>query len=811
MTALSLASGLVGAGENFESPEGYVRCGNARFTRLSDAMVRIEFDKTGVFDDRPTLRTLTMPSPKKFDKVEFSEEGVTLQTPVLTITYKDGPELSKDNLKINWLKGGLQGEWHYGDLDYGNLGAVAGMDHVYDSVVGRGEVFPCGEWKVGRYGELPLLYVSSTLGDWRRDHPGSYDAYGNEVWSTFRDYDELPQGMKDICDTVLKAAPGPISKAGYFLLDESWMYMYDREKEWLDTNVREGYVNLFFFCYGRDYAAGLKEFTALCGKIPMLPRWAFGSWYSRFHPYTEKELKEVIAKHRDLGFPLDVVIVDMDWHKNGWSGWEWNEEKFPDPEGFLKWAHENGLKVGLNVHSESIPKNDKAYAQMAEKLGIDPKTPPPFQQRDWKEFREKMGISVWGRGHNDSSYAIDYLDKDVWEAFAEATYLPNDKMGVDLWWEDNWQGMIAHCNFNLWQDELKYRLHLKEGKRPIALNRYAGLGSQRYPAYFSGDTASHWPVLNYELDVNRRAAHEGMCYFSHDLGGFKGEVAGSHLGHISPELFVRWMQMGALCPIMRVHSDHGIREAWNYNEEVCRIVKEAYLLHQKLVPYFYHLAREAYETGMPIHRPVYYLFPEDEEAYTFTHSYFIGDKLFFAPVGTQGGFMNFKLPKGSYYDYFIGEKLEGGTVIRKQFAPSEIPLFVRAGSLIPNMDYRESIGNALPDPLVMAVYPGGSDYIELYEDDGVTQDYDRNYSRLPFRLEDDGEKITVTQEPVKGGFEGMPLKRNVRLDFYFTVKPEKVTLNGQETESSYDEEKKCFSVYVPEINVKEKHQWVVIF
>ena len=147
------------ASENLEESSGRVRCGNARFSCLSDAMIRIEFDTEGKFDDRPTLRTLSMPEPKKFEEVKYIPGGVAMRTPYVKIYYKDGPELTKENLKIEWEKGGMIGEWRYGDLDQENLGAVVGMDHVYDAMVGNGKVFPGGDWKYERYGELPLLYI----------------------------------------------------------------------------------------------------------------------------------------------------------------------------------------------------------------------------------------------------------------------------------------------------------------------------------------------------------------------------------------------------------------------------------------------------------------------------------------------------------------------------------------------------------------------------------------------------------------------------------------------------------------------------
>jgi alpha-glucosidase (family GH31 glycosyl hydrolase) len=401
---------------------------------------------------------------------------------------------------------------------------------------------------------------------------------------------------------------------------------------------------------------------------------------------------------------------------------------------------------------------------------------------------------------------LDYADRQVWEALRDVCFRPNEQRGVNFWWLDNWQGYQEGYNSNLWINHLVTRqLEEESGERPLILGRYAGLGSHRYPAYFSGDTCSHWEVLASLLDVNLKAGHVGMAYFSHDLGGFKGPCPGERLPLVDPELYVRWMQLGALSPIMRVHSDHGTREPWKYGEQVLEIVRAAYQLHVRLVPYFYYLARDAHDTGRPLQRPLYFLFPEDAAAYEADDEFFLGDRLLAAPVVAPGGRRRVYIPPGDYWALPDGESLRGPTTIDRVFSLSQIPLYVRAGSIIPQQQVSRRVGTALPDPLILAVYPGGNDELNLYEDDGHSLAYSSDaFTRWPFTLGDDGRTLEVTLLPMQGGFDGMLHTRTVQIVVHFSAQPKRVRVEGLSAEPqwTYDAEARRAEITLPNISTR---------
>ena len=786
---------------------GVIVCGAARFSYLGNGLVRIEHSPDGSFCDRPTLRAFAPLSPRPFSSVEFSETGVRLETPEMTIDYTDAPELTKENLSIEWRAGGMEGTYRFGDLEHENLGSPYTLDHFYDAQIPDQGVHPGGSQTSSRYGEMNLFNTNWNIAEYAKAHPEEVRLMKPILWTTFKRYEKMPEGIKKELDIWKKFPSGPVSKAGYWTMDESGMYCLD-EEGWPIEDPRTGCVNFFFGCYGRDFKRAMNQFAALLGKTPIPPRWAFGNWYSRFYPYTEKEVKEVVRQFEKHDVPLDVLIVDMDWHKNGWAGWDIAEEKFPDFREFCEWKDKAGLKIGLNLHDEDICREDSHFKKFCEMLGLPEDCAPEKEDReDFQKLNDQLGLKIRRPGHSKDLYHVDYLDKKNWEAFQKVCYDPMEEAGVDFWWEDIWQGLYPHINMNLWKMELLRRRQEKRGKRPMFLNRYAGWGSHRYPAFFSGDTGSHWPVLKMEAKINQLAAHVDMSYFSHDLGGFVGEVIGELQGHVSPELYVRWMQLGAMCPIMRVHSDHGIREPWNYAPEVEKLASEAYRLHHSLVPYFYHYARENYDTGCPIIRPVYFEQPDDPEAFAHEGEYFVGEKLFFSPIVEQGGFHTVKFPKGEYVHFTTGEKYKGGDVLEDRFRADYMPLFAKAGAIIPRQALSKRLGSKAPDPLIFSIFPGGNDQFAYYEDDGTSPDYAENFLRLPLTHEETREKTVITAEAIVGFYPKAKTTRDLRFDFLFAEKPSKVTLtdqknDGAEKEFSYDEETKTLTVELKAQNLK---------
>mgnify|MGYP005843691083 CR=1 FL=1 len=793
-----------------EDQRGRVICGHARFSLLGDRMARLEYAPGARFDDRPTFRALTLPEAVPFASTTTDDRKLVIEADGLRIEYEPDRPFAAENLRVFWSGGGVEGQWKPGDIDPDNLGATLTMDHVTRSIRARG-VHPAGIRENERQGEVNLVTTAiDALNVVTSDPALAAFAAGLDVSNLFQalslyeDYEALPDKLRAVLKGWLKFPPGPVSRAGYWVLDETGMAFYDPATAWIDRRLRPDYQNLFFLAYGRDYFKAMQQFISLCGRPPLIPRWAFGAWYSCWQDYTDAQNKEIVAAFEAQGIPLDVLIIDMDWHVNGWNGWDWNTELYPDLKGFFAWKEQAGVKVGLNLHDENINRQDTHFRRIAERLGIPEDAPSPDHPRLLPA---------------PDSWTLDFTDRNVWEAVRDICYAPNERLGVDFWWLDSWQGYQDGYNSVLWKNHLATTHLAGQGKRPIILGRYSGIGSHRYPAYFSGDTASHWEVLDYELEVNVRAGQVGMNYFSHDLGGFKGPDPDTMIPLVDPELYVRWVQMGALSPVMRVHSNHGTREPWKYGERVLEIAREAYHLHHRLVPYLYHLAREAHDTGAPVHIPLYFLFPEDGKAYETTDQYFVGRRLMAAPVAAPGGRRKVYIPAGTYYALPDGDRLTGPLTLERTFPLRRIPLYVRAGSIIPMQPVSRRVGTALPDPLILAIYPGGEDRLAFYEDDGSTDAYlAGQFTRWPIQLTSAGNTVSVRLEPVQGTFDGAPDVRRVWVEIYFAGKPDRVTFDGEaisegEAEPGwrYDDGARCVEIRLPPVQVSQLHALSAVF
>jgi alpha-glucosidase len=246
-----------------------------------------------------------------------------------------------------------------------------------------------------------------------------------------------------------------------------------------------------------------------------------------------------------------------------------------------------------------------------------------------------------------------------------------------------------------------------------------------------------------------------------------------------------------------------VREPWKYGTRVLEIVRQAYHLHVKLVPYFYHLARAAYDEGLPIHRPLHLLYPHDGAAYEAVDQYFIGDRLLAAPVAAPGGRRQVYIPAGGFYAWHDGERLSGPARLDRVFPLEQIPLFARAGSIIPQQEVTTRVGSRLPDPLVLIVHPEGNDDLALYEDDGTTQAYQEGAcSHWPIALRDDGRRITVSLAPVAGSFDGMAARRAVRIEVRAVVQPARVDITGATGKAkwSYLETQRMVEIRLPQVD-----------
>ena len=541
----------------------------------------------------------------------------------------------------------------------------------------------------------------------------------------------------DMADGRIPLEPGVASRVGFAVIDDSGSLLLEADG-WVAPRPR-GRIDLYVFAYGHDYAAAVQAFYAVSGHPPVLPRWALGNWWSRYHRYTADGYRELIERFRAEGLPFSVSVIDMDWHLvdvdpehgSGWTGYTWNRDLFPDPQEFLDWLHANGLRVTLNVHpADGVRAFEDAYPALATALGRDPASTEPI--------------------------AFDVTDREFLAAYFEVLHRDLERQGVDFWWLD-WQSGPHSRVIGIDPLWMLNHFHFLDSRRTgsgLTFSRYAGPGSHRYPVGFSGDAVISWASLDFQPEFTATAANIGYGWWSHDIGGHM-------FGVKDDELTARWVQFGAFSPILRLHSGSNPfihKEPWTL-APASRMALTTYLrLRHRLVPYLHamnHLAAQ----GTPLVRPVYWAYPERAESYEVPNQYLFGTELIVAAITTPAdpvsrlGATTAWLPPGEWVDILTGRRYAGD---RKQVLHRElqdIPVLAPAGAIIP-LDAAAVPGNDPVNPvaLELLVAPGADGHFDLIEDDGhgavVT---------TPIRY--DATAGTLTVGPADGAVEGLPASR----------------------------------------------------
>ena len=622
------------------APENIIRGDCWRVSVLTESLLRLEYDPEGIFEDRATQSVWNRNFPKSTFRVIDHEDSLEVITPKAHLIYDRKP-FSANGLSIQAIGdySAYHSIWHYGE-DFTDLGGTA------------------------------------------------------------RTLDEA--------DGAVPLGHGIISRNGFSVMDDGSSLIIS-DDGWVEPR-RKDTIDIYFWAYGHDYRGALSDFCRLCGKMPMVPRYALGNWWSRFYKYTEKSYKELVNRFKKEEIPFSVAVIDMDWHLtdidprygSGWTGYTWNRDYFPDPEGFMQWLHDQGMHVTLNLHpADGIRAFEDIYPKMAEAMGIDPETEQPV---DFDICNPKF----------------------VEESFRHIIH-PGEKEGVDFWWIDWQSGGVSRMEGldPLWMLNHYYYLdNARDGKRPMTFSRYAGPGSHRYPVGFSGDTLITWESLDFQPYFTACASNIGYGMWSHDIGGHM-------MGYKNDELAGRWLQFGVFSPIMRLHSsssEFNGKEPWRYKPEIRTMMDEFLRLRHRLLPYLYTMNHRAYAENIPLVLPMYYDYPEEEYAYHVPNEYLFGSQLIAAPVTSpripklNAAKVKVWLPDGIYYDIFTGRKYKGGRVLNMYRDINSIPVLAKAGAVIPTTD---EIGNADSNPqeLCIHVYAGADGSFTLYEDDNVSEDY----------------------------------------------------------------------------------------
>ena len=498
--------------------------------------------------------------------------------------------------------------------------------------------------------------------------------------------------------------PGLLSRDGWALVDNSRDPLLT--PDWVQARPKDAGSDWYLFGYGHNYRAALKSLTTVSGAVPLPRKNLLGAWYSRYWPITSKQYRDIAGEYAQHDFPLDNMVLDMDWHRAGWTGWSWNRDLIPDPENLFADLHKQGLQVTLNLHpADGVAASEDQY----------------------KPFMATLGLPADGQ-----TVPFDFANKKQVDALETQVLDPLTKTGVDFWWLDwqqypNTRGVPELTNL-FWLNHILFDYTQAGGRRGASLSRWAGWGDQRHPIHFSGDASSAWSSLAFQVAFTATSGNAGCFFWSHDIGG--------HNGGRNEESYARWCQFGALSASLRSHSSRDAdndRRPWTYPQWDEDSMRRSFHLRSELFPYIYSSVAQSSRDSVPLLRPMYFDYPEADAAYHNGQEYEFGDDLLVAPITSPGVGPNrvahqaVWFPSGNdWFNTFTGEKYRGGTTALCAADINEFPLFARGGVPVPMQPYTPRMTSAKLSTLRLRAFPGaqGKDgRSQLYEDDGQSNAY----------------------------------------------------------------------------------------
>lgn len=541
----------------------------------------------------------------------------------------------------------------------------------------------------------------------------------------------------------------------------------------------------YYFVYGPELDRVIAGYRELTGGAPMMPRWAFGLWQSRERYETAKQSLDVLAEFRERQIPVDVIVQDWRyWRDDQWGSHAFDRERFPDPAGWIRALHEGHARLMISVwpkfyagtdHFEALRKKGFLYGETLRR-----------QTTDWL-------------GHVHSFY--DAFNPEARRLFWDQMNRELFAKGVDAWWMDATEPELIGEGT---PEALKATMHptalgsgsrmanayalmnsraVYEGQRAVdperrvfILTRSAFAGIQRYAsATWSGDVSSSWDAFARQIPAGLNFVLSGIPYWTTDVGGF---AVPPRFAREDPdpedveewrELTARWFQYAAFCPLTRVHGQFPPREMWYFGDDshpAYRTQLAFDRLRYRLLPYVYSLAARVTREHDTMMRALVMDFGHDPEVLD------VGDQFMFGPAFLVNPVTAYKarsrevyLPKGAlWYDFWTGEALAGGRTITAPAPYERLPVYVQAGSIVPIGPELQYTDEKAADPLTLWVYGGADADFEIYEDDGVSNGYERGaFSTIALHWDDAGKRLVIAER--SGSYPGMLEERTFRVVF----------------------------------------------
>jgi len=626
-------------------------------------------------------------------------------------------------------------------------------------------------------------------------------------------------GWQESTDPLYKAIPffiGLRKGAAYGLFfDNTYWSSFDFGKEsrdYFSFGAEGGELNYYFF-EGPGPKAIVERFTALTGRPPLPPLWSLGYQQCRYSYYPEARVREIARLLREKGIPADTIYLDIDYQE-GYAPFTINRQYFPNFEKMIADLREQGFHIILitDLHIKRDPGHGYMPFDSGVKNDVFVKNPdgsvyvgmvwpeesvfPDFtltRVRDWwgslyKDF-VSIGVAGFWNDMNEPAvfrYPQKTMPLDVLHRLDDGTTITH---------------RAAHNIFGMQNARATYDgLRKLEGdERPFVLTRAAYAGTQRFAATWTGDNLATWNHISMSTPMLLSMGLSGYAFVGDDIGGF---------GSSPPaDLLTRWYELGAFNPIYRNHAAKETlgHEPWVNGPEHEAIRRKYIELRYRLLPYIYSTTEETTRTGMPLMRPVFLEYPQSPEFYSDDRDFFFGPDFFVAPVVKETlDIHGVSLPPGEWYDFWTSEKHTGKDQINLHPRLDEVPLYVRAGAIVPMQPLVQNTGETPKGPLELRVYIPTSSAARdcwgtLYQDDGHTFAYQKGeFLRANYSCQVSASTVTVTSTMEKSDFQ--PWWKSAELTLYGSLDaPREVSIGGETIhEWRYDHQTHAVTLTVPD-------------
>jgi len=552
-----------------------------------------------------------------------------------------------------------------------------------------------------------------------------------------------PAELLEASKKSYKTKKGLYSGDGFVSIDDSKNKILSENGILLERETKG--IDLYVFMYGKDFSECLRSYFMITGYPALIPRYALGNWWSRNVSYDDKKLKKLVDDFNEKEIPISLLLLNSAWHikefneKKVNGGFTWNNEYFKNPPAMIKYLHSNGIRVGLNINpKEGIYPFENNYSKVTEYLETGENGIVPFNVFDPKFMDVYLKLLI---------HPLENIDIDFY--WIDSKFDTQD----ELW-------ALNHYQF--------YDMSRNYKTRPMLLTSNAKIAEHRYPTLYSGPTTVGWDTLKAIPWFTASAANIGVSFWSHDIGGF-------HNGIEDNELYTRFVQLGVFSPILKFGSEDGKyykREPWRWGIKTYSITKQYLTLRHRLIPYLYTESYKYHKYGTPIVQPIYYKNPEMYDDTLYGNEYFFGSEFFISPIISRKDYVmnrvihKFFLPEGMWYDFVTGKKFPGGREYVSFFKDDDYPVFVKSGAIIPMGDNDNINDTTPPKNMEIQIFPGTNNTYELYEDDGISDLYRKDfylltsidYNYLP-------NNYTVIIRALDGKSNIVPDKRNYNIRF----------------------------------------------